>query len=65
MFESRIRQLERLYQNLNHQIDVLETSGKFDDLQLTELKKQRLSITDQLRDLRRRQWDHDQEVGYE
>jgi hypothetical protein len=65
MFELRIRQLERVHQNLNNQIDALETSGKFDDVQLLELKKQRLSVKDQLRELRRCQWDHDQEIRFD
>jgi hypothetical protein len=65
MFELRIRQLERVHQNLDHQIDALEAAGKADDAQLSEMKKQRLAVKDQLRELRRRQWDHDQEVRFD
>jgi uncharacterized protein YdcH (DUF465 family) len=61
MYENRIGHLEETHAKLNKQIDGLESTGRFNDSQLMELKKQRLSLRDQLADLRRKQWDHDHE----
>lgn len=65
MYEGRIKHLEVMHESLDHQIDGLERTGKFDDNQLNTLKKQRLQIRDQLADLRRRQYDYDQEVRFD
>ena len=60
MYESRIRHLEELHQDLDKKIDGMEKTGIFDDNQLHLLKKQRLQIRDQLDELRRKQ----QEAGH-
>lgn len=65
MYENRIRHLEQMHESLDKQIDGLEKTGKFDDIHLNNLKKQRLQLRDQLADLRRRQYEHDQEVGHD
>ena len=65
MYESRIRHLEQMHETLDKQIDGLEKTGKFDDVHLGNLKKQRLQLKDQLSDLRRRQYEHKQEIGYD
>jgi hypothetical protein len=65
MYESRIRHLEQMHQVLDKQIDGMERTGVYDDNQLHMLKKQRLQLRDQLADLRRRQHEHDQEVGHD
>lgn len=65
MYESRIRHLELMHESLDKRIDGMEKTGKFDDLTLAQLKKQRLHLKDQLSDLRRKQYEHDQEVGYD
>jgi hypothetical protein len=65
MYESRIRHLEQMHQVLDKQIDGMERTGVFDDQHLHTLKKQRLQLRDQLADLRRRQHEHDQEVGHD
>jgi hypothetical protein len=61
MYENRIRHLEEMHESLDKKIDGLEKTGKFDDHQMSELKKQRLLIRDQITDLRKKQWEHDHE----
>jgi len=63
MYENRIRHLEQMHEALDKQIDGMEKTGKFDDVHLNSLKKQRLQLRDQLAELRRKQYEHDQEVG--
>lgn len=65
MYENRIRHLEQMHEALDKQVDVLEKTGRFDDTHLNNLKKQRLQLRDQLADLRRKQYEHDQEVGHD
>ena len=65
MYEGRIRHLEQMHEVLDKKIDGMEKTGVFDDNQLHVLKKQRLQLRDQLAELRRKQWEHDQEVGDE
>lgn len=55
MLESRIRHLEQQHQTLDKQIDVMEKTGKFDDMDLQYLKKKRLQIRDELLELRKKQ----------
>ena len=65
MYENRIRHLETMHETLDKRIDGMEKTGVFDDNQLHDLKKQRLLIRDELADLRRRQHEHDQEIGHD
>jgi len=65
MYENRIRHLEQMHEALDKQIDGMEKTGKFDDAYLNNLKKQRLQLRDQLAELRRKQYEHDQEVGHD
>jgi hypothetical protein len=62
MYENRIKHLEHVHEMLDKKIDALERTGVFEDNNLHDLKKQRLQIRDQLADLRRRQYEHDQEI---
>ena len=55
MLESRIRHLEQQHEALDKQIDVMEKTGRFDDMDLQYLKKKRLQIRDELIELRRKQ----------
>jgi hypothetical protein len=48
----RIKHLEQAHQALNKRIDGLESTGVFDDAELTDLKKQRLRLKTQLVTLR-------------
>jgi uncharacterized protein YdcH (DUF465 family) len=63
MFEGRIKHLEAMHESLDNRIDTMERTGVFDDTQLTTLKKQRLQVRDDLRDLRQQQQEHDQKAG--
>jgi hypothetical protein len=51
-WERRIKHLEQAHQALNKRIDGLESTGVFDDAELTDLKKQRLRLKTQLVTLR-------------
>jgi hypothetical protein len=65
MYENRIRHLEQMHEALDKQIDGMEKTGKFDDVHLNNLKKQRLQLRDQLAELRRKQYEHDEEIGHD
>lgn len=65
MYENRIRHLEHMHEALDKQIDGMEKTGKFDDVHLNNLKKQRLQLRDQLVELRRKQYEHDEEIGHD
>ncbi len=65
MYENRIRHLEMMHETLDKKIRGLESTGRFDDATMQTLKKQKLSLKDQLSELRRRQYEHDQEVGHD
>jgi hypothetical protein len=47
-WENRIRHLEQAHQALDKRIDNLESTGVFDDVELTDLKKQRLQLKRQI-----------------
>lgn len=55
MYENRIRHLEEAHHVLNKRIDGLEKTGVFDDLELENLKKQRLHLKDEIVILKNRQ----------
>ena len=48
MFENRIKHLEEEHHKLDKKINGLESTGIFDDVELTDLKKQRLYIKTQI-----------------
>ena len=62
MYENRIKHLEESHAMLNKQIDTLEKTGNFDDMQLQNLKKQRLQFKDEISKLKRLQWEYDHET---
>jgi hypothetical protein len=47
-WENRIKHLEQAHQALDKRIDGLESTGVFDDVELNDLKKQRLRLKTQL-----------------
>jgi hypothetical protein len=47
-YELRIKSLEEQHHALNKRIDGLESTGVFDDAELTSLKKQRLQLKQQI-----------------
>jgi len=61
MYESRIRHLEEMHAVLDKQIDGLESTGAFHDDTLSNLKKRRLQIRDEIERMRRRR---DQEAEH-
>ena len=61
MYENRIRHLEEMHASLDKQIRGLESTGRFDDTTMQTLKKQKLSLKDQISELKRKQWEHDHE----
>jgi uncharacterized protein YdcH (DUF465 family) len=61
MYENRIQHLEESHRALDRQIDGLERTGRFDDLHLQNLKKQRLQLRDEIAKLMKLQWQHDRE----
>ena len=54
MFENRLRHLEEAHHALDKQIAGLESTGRFDDAHMQELKKQKLHLRDQIEDLKRK-----------
>lgn len=65
MYESRIRHLEKLHQDVDNRVDVMEKTGLFNDTNLNTLKKQRLEYRDELSRLRRLQYEESQRVDFE
>jgi hypothetical protein len=55
MYESRLQHLREMHQTLDREIDGLESTGRFTDARLMELKRQRLLLRDQIQDLEQRQ----------
>ena len=47
-YELRIKSLEEQHHRLNKMIDGLESTGVFDDAELSSLKKQRLRLKTQI-----------------
>ena len=62
MYENRIAHLEEAHRSLDKRIDTLEKTGIYEDLNLEELKKQRLRLKDEIAILKRKQWEHDHET---
>jgi len=61
MYENRIKHLEEMHHSLDKQIRGLENTGRFDDATMQTLKKQKLSLKDQISELKRKQWEYDHE----
>ena len=59
MYENRIRHLEEMHHALDKKIAGLESTGRFEDNQLHELKKQKLRLRDEIIELQARQQKHD------
>ena len=53
--EGRIKHLEEAHELLDHRIDQMEITGVFEDIQLEELKKQRLILKDEIAKLQLKQ----------
>ena len=57
MYENRLKHLEEAHHALDKQIAGLESTGRFDDAQMQELKKQKLHLRDQIEELKRKHQD--------
>lgn len=55
MYENRIAHLEELHRTVDKQIDAMEKSGQFDDIEISTLKKKRLQIKDNIAILKHKQ----------
>lgn len=65
-YENRIRQLERLHQDIDNKIDVMEKNHPgVQETLLNDLKKQRLAYRDELSRLRRQQYEQSQTVDFD
>jgi hypothetical protein len=65
-YENRIRQLERLHQDIDNKIDVMEKNHPgVQETLLHDLKKQRLTYRDELSRLRRQQYEQSQIVDFD
>jgi uncharacterized protein YdcH (DUF465 family) len=62
MYKAKIKHLEEMHRVLNKQIDDMEKDHPHVEVQkLTEMKKQKLAIRDEISRLTKLQWDHDHE----
>jgi uncharacterized protein YdcH (DUF465 family) len=59
MYENRIKHLEEAHRAMDKQIEVLEKTGNFTDQRLTDLKKHKLTLKDEIAILKRKQLEHD------
>lgn len=55
MYEHRIAHLEDLHRAVDKQIDTMEKTGIYEDIEINTLKKKRLQIKDQIADLKKKQ----------
>lgn len=62
MYKAKIIHLEEMHRVLNKQIDDMERNHPHVEVdKLTEMKKQKLKIKDEISRLNRLQWEHDHE----
>ncbi len=62
MYKAKIQHLEEMHRVLNKQIDEMERNHPHVEVdKLTEMKKQKLKIKDEISRLNRLQWEHDHE----
>ena len=61
IWEKRIKHLEQAHQALDKRINGLESTGVFDDVELNDLKKQRLQLKRQIVILKQ---DHTPSIHY-
>jgi hypothetical protein len=57
VYQTRLKQLEESHHALDKQIAGLESTGRFDDTHLHDLKKQKLHLRDQIEELKRKHQD--------
>ena len=57
--------LEESHRVLHDKIDTLEQSGVYTDELMQHLKKQKLTVLDQLSALRKQQYEYEQEIPWD
>ena len=62
MYEGRIKHLEESHRLLDKQISDLERTGNYTDESLSNMKKQKLLLKDEIARLVKLQWEHDHET---
>jgi hypothetical protein len=63
MYKAKIKQLEESHRVLNKQIDEMERNHPHVEVEkLTEMKKKKLLVKDEISRLNKLQWDHDHET---
>lgn len=65
MIAGRIAHLEKEHIRLDKEIETLERTGKFTDDQLTQLKKEKLAVRDELSRLRRQQYEEREYLDFD
>lgn len=65
MIKNRIKVLEQKHYELEKEIEHLNATGNFTDDHMRELKKKKLSIKDELSQLRRREYEDQQYVEFD
>lgn len=58
MHEHRIAHLEEMHRAVNKQIDTMEKTGIYEDIEINTLKKKRLQLKDQIDTLKKKQSVH-------
>ena len=62
MYKERIKHLEEMHRVLNKQIDDMERDHPHVEVdKLSEMKKRKLALRDEISRLNRLQWEHDHE----
>lgn len=64
MYESKIRMLEESYRLIDNQLFQLERSGKGDPEEIKKLRETRTKYLNELRQLRRQQYEESQHVDF-
>jgi uncharacterized protein YdcH (DUF465 family) len=62
MYERRIKHLEEAHRAIDKQIETLERTGNFTDQRLTDLKKHKLTLKDEIVILKQKQLAHDNKI---
>ena len=61
VYRSRIQTLEESHRLLDNQISELESSGVYTDEKLSEMKRKKLMLKDEIRRLTKLQWEEEHE----
>ncbi len=61
MYKNRIAHLTETHRTLDNQINSMERTGSFKDEVLSEMKRKKLAIKDEISRLTKLQWEHEHE----